>query len=270
MFKKVYIEITNNCNLSCPFCIKNTRKKEFISLDNFKIILNKINGFTKYIYLHIMGEPLLHPNVNELINIASSKYKVNITTNGYLINKIKDNKNIHQLNISLHSFNINNKLSLDEYLNNIFESVDNLIVNNTIINYRIWTNNINNEKIIKMLEKKYNIKINGNTKIKDNLFLAFDSEFIWPSLDNNYLKENGSCMGLRTHIGILVDGSVVPCCLDYDGKLSLGNIYESELETIINSKKAIEMKVNFQNNKKIEKLCQHCNFYDRIVKRSGD
>ena len=112
MYKKVYVEITNRCNLNCSFCNKNNRKKECISVDNFKIVLDKIKGYTKYIYLHVMGEPLLHPDVNKLIDIASNNYNVCITTNGYLIDKIKDNKNIYQLNISLHSYNPINKVIL--------------------------------------------------------------------------------------------------------------------------------------------------------------
>ena len=268
MFKKVYIEVTNNCNLSCPFCVKNTRKKEYISIDNFNNILNKLKGYTSYLYFHLMGEALLHPNINDLIHLGSTKYQINITTNGCLIQRIKDNENINQINISLHSYNDN--IDIDDYLNNIFESVDILLLNNTIISYRMWTNNKYKNEIIKRIEKRYNIIINGNTKIRNNLYFEFDEEFIWPNINNNYFNSEGSCQGLRTHIGILVDGSVVPCCLDYDGRLTLGNIYESKLDDILNTSKAKCMKENFLNNKKVELLCQHCNFYDRIVKRNGD
>ena len=268
MFKKVYIEITNNCNLSCPFCVKNNRSKEYISIDNFTILLNKLKNYTNYLYFHLMGEALIHPNINELIDLGSIDYNINITTNGCFIDRIKDNKNIHQINISLHSYN--NNISLDKYLNNIFDSVDNLLVNNTIISYRMWTNNKYKKDIINHLENRYNIKINGNTKIKNNLYIEFDDEFIWPDINNNYINKYGSCQGLRTHIGILVDGSVVPCCLDYDGKLTLGNIYKDDLSLILNSDRAKAIKEGFLNNKKIELLCQHCNFYDRIIKRNGD
>ena len=102
-YKKVYIEITNNCNLNCSFCIHNKRTPKFMSMDEFKIILSKLKGYTKYLYFHILGEPLLHPYINEFINEASKDFYVNITTNGYLIKNIKDNKNIRQINISLHS-----------------------------------------------------------------------------------------------------------------------------------------------------------------------
>ncbi|MBR1416187.1 MAG: SPASM domain-containing protein [Bacilli bacterium] len=267
MFKKIYVEITNNCNLSCSFCVKNNRIKEFITIDKFNIILKKLKGYTNYLYFHLMGEALLHPNINELIDMASKSYKVNITTNGYLINKIKDNKNINQLNISLHSFNTLYNKTLDEYLNNIFESIDMLLKNNTIISLRMWTNNSNEFDILNRLEKRYNIKINGNTKLDNNLYLEFDDEFIWPDINNSYYNEEGSCQGLRTHIGILVDGSVVPCCLDYNGLLSLGNIYKDDLKDILNSFKYQNMLNSFLINKKVEELCKHCNFYDRIINR---
>ena len=269
MFKKIYVEITNNCNLSCSFCNEVKRKREFISIDRFKILMNKLKGYTNYLYFHLMGEPLLHPNINELIDIASNYFNINITTNAYLLDRIKDNKNINQINISLHSYNEKYNKTLDKYLNNIFDSCESLLKNNTIINYRLWTNTKYKDEILNKLNNYYNVNINGNTKIRDNVFIEFDTEFIWPDLDNNYCNDNGSCMGLRTHIGILVDGTVVPCCLDTNGIINLGNIYKDDLNVILNQTRVKNMKNNFMNNKKVENLCKHCNFYDRIIKQFG-
>ena len=97
-----------------------------MTIQNFKIILSKIKNYTNYIYLHILGEPLLNPKLNEFILLASNEgFNINITTNGYLIDKIKDNKNIRQVNISLHSFDVKYNVELKKYLNNIFDSVKN-------------------------------------------------------------------------------------------------------------------------------------------------
>ena len=267
MFKKIYVEITNNCNLNCSFCSGNTRKKGYITVDRFKILLDNLKSYTKYLYFHLMGEPLIHPYINELIDIASNnKFNINITTNGYFIDRIKDNKNIRQINISLHSFDETKNKSLDEFLNNIFEAVD-ILSTNTYISYRMWTNNKYKDEIIKRIEEYYNVKIDGHTKIKENIFFDFDTEFIWPDINNGYYNEEGSCQGLSSHIGILVDGSVVPCCLDYDGNLTLGNIYEDSLDNILKSERAVNMLDNFKNNKKTEEMCKHCNFYDRIVNK---
>ena len=263
MFKKVYIEITNNCNLDCSFCIKNKREKLFIDINDFKTILNKLKGYTTYLYFHIMGEPLLHPHINELINIASAEFNINITTNGYFIDKIINNKNIRQINISLHSFDSKYLNGFDDYLKNIFNTVDKLIVNNTIINYRLWVDSVYKDRFINKLQDKYKVKINSNkVKLADNIYFEMEEEFRWPTLDNEYYSEVGSCRALRDHIGILVDGTLVPCCLDSEGIINLGNIYKNEINDIINSDLFKEMKKGFLNNKKVHDLCKKCNFYE--------
>lgn len=265
-FKKIYIEITNICNLNCDFCIKNKRKQQFISIDNFKELLSKIIDYTDYLYFHILGEPLMHPKINELINMASNKFKINITTNGYLINKIKNNKNIRQLNISLHSFNDKYNISLNKYLENIFDSVDELINNNTYISLRMWVINKYHNKMIDYINKRYNTNISyktDNITIKDKLYINNFHEFIWPDLNNNYYSEFGTCYALRDHIGILVDGTIIPCCLDTLGTIKLGNIYQDNIENIMNQARIKNMIYNFKNNKKCEELCKHCKFIDK-------
>ena len=264
MYKKVYIEITNTCNLSCDFCIKNKRNNKFMSINEFEIILKKLKGLTNYLYFHILGEPLLHSKINELIDLATSYgYKINITTNGYLIDKIIDNKNINMINISLHSYNEKYNIPLDSYLSNIFKVVDNLINNNTLVNLRLWVNNKYNNDIIKQINEYYytNIKLEKCT-IKKNLYLDFNKNFIWPDLNNNYYNELGKCYGLITHFGILVDGTIIPCCLDSEGIINLGNIFNDNINEVLNSNRCINMINNFKNNKKVEELCKHCKFLD--------
>lgn len=264
MYKKVYIEITNTCNLLCDFCIKNKRNNKFMSINEFEIILKKLKGLTNYLYFHVLGEPLLHPKINELIDLATSYgYKINITTNGYLIGKIIDNKNINMINISLHSYNEKYNIPLDSYLTNIFKVVDNLINNNTLVNLRLWVNNKYNNDIIKQINEYYhtNIKLEKCT-IKKNLYLDFNKNFIWPDLNNNYYNELGKCYGLITHFGILVDGTIIPCCLDSEGIINLGNIFNDNINEVLNSNRCINMINNFKNNKKVEELCKHCKFLD--------
>ena len=263
-FKKIYIETTNLCNLNCDFCIKNRRKKEIVTIQNFKIILSKIKNYTNYIYLHILGEPLLNPKLNEFILLASNEgFNINITTNGYLIDKIKDNKNIRQVNISLHSFDVKYNVELKKYLNNIFDSVEKLIKNDTYVSLRLWVKNKYSEDIINEVNNYYKVNITKNTKIKENLFFNFEKQFIWPDLNNSYYNESGKCYGLTDHIGILVDGTIVPCCLDTLGIINLGNIFKEEIDEILNKKTVIKMIEGFKNNKKEMELCKHCNFLER-------
>lgn len=266
MYKKIYLEITNNCNLNCDFCTKNKRKSKFMSKSEFTFILEKIKPYTKYLYFHVLGEPLLHPNINEFIDEASKYYGVNITTNGYLINRIKDNKNIRQLNISLHSYNEKYHISLDDYLENIFTIIETL-KEYTFVSLRIWNNSPLTECIVEKINERYKSNIDfknikNNTTIAKNIFISIHDHFTWPS-DSSIKNEFGTCYALKDHIGILVDGSVIPCCLDADGIINLGNIFVSSLENIINSERYQNLYNNFKNNKKCEELCQRCNFINK-------
>mgnify|MGYP003302632328 CR=1 FL=1 len=170
--KKIYLEITNICNLNCSFCIGNERTKKFMPFEEFKIILRKIKKHTNYLYFHILGEPLMHPNINEFINYAHDEgFNVNITTNGYLINNIKNNPNIRQLNISLHSFNGN--INVNKYLNNIFDTVDILTQNKTYISLRLWVQNKYHQEMINFIKEKFKIRQCKNFKYKDRACLNY-------------------------------------------------------------------------------------------------
>lgn len=264
-FKKVYIEICNGCNLNCDFCIKNSRQVKYIKRDEYEYIINKIAGYTKEIYLHVLGEPLMHKDINYFIDYAHNMgILVNITTNGYLINKIKDNKNIHRLNISMHSFNSRYGIEIDEYIDNVFYVVDNLR-DKTFVSLRLWVKTENTKKIMEYINKRYGTKIleidnNKKIKISNNLIIDSFHEFIWPDINNSYYNENGRCNGLIDHFGILSTGEIIPCCLDSKGIINLGNIYQDNLEDVFNSKLVKEMREGFLNNKKCQELCRHCSF----------
>lgn len=261
-FKKIYIEITNICNLKCPFCTKSSREKRSLSIDEFKIILSKIYPYTKYIYLHVLGEPFLHPDINDFINIASKDFYVNITTNGYLINNIKNNKNIRQINISLHSYNEIYNKSFDDYINDIFNFSDNN--KKTYLNFRLWSNTKYYDKFINSLENKYNVVIDkgkNNNTLDENVFLNFKNEFVWPQVSNNS-SITGPCHALSDHISILSDGTITACCLDVDGELSFGNIFTDSLDDIVKNDRFNKMKEELKNGIRKNNLCKKCNFLE--------
>lgn len=274
-FKKIYIEITNICNLSCSFCRKDHRVKETITLERFELVLKKIDDYTDYIYLHVKGEPLLHPQLQKILNLCEQYHKqINITTNGTLL-KEKEKELAHpvvrQINISLHSEN--NK---ENYLEEIFQVVNNL-TDKTII-FRFWTmkNNRLDKKsteIVDSIVKYYHLspeivekmKIEKHVRINNHIYVDKANEFIWPSLDNDYHEERGFCYALKDQLAVLVDGTVVPCCLDGEGIIKLGNIYEDSMEKILNSKRFQEMRNGFCNRKVTEELCKHCSFKNGLL-----
>ena len=70
----------------------------------------------------------------------------------------------------------------------------------------------------------------------------------------------GSCHSLRKQIGILSDGTVVPCCMDTSGFIGLGNLFTQELSEILANKRVVTMKKGFERGEFTEKLCQQCEF----------
>jgi len=278
MFKKIYIEITNICNLKCAFCPDTNRKKEFMNLEKFEEIIQKIHNYTNLVCLHVKGEPLLHSNLEGILEILE-KYnlKANITTNGTLIKEkldaIKKTKSVRQINFSIHSITQNEKLD-KKYLQQIFESVEQL--ENIIISYRLWNlqsvaeNGVNTE-IIKTIENYYNIQNlkqqlieNDFIQLKENIFINQDTEFTWPDINKEVIIEKGRCLALKEQIAILVDGTVVPCCLDNNGDIPLGNILEEKLEDILEKPKSLEIKKNFENSVITCELCKRCGFLKRL------
>ncbi len=271
-FQKIYIEITNKCNLNCSFCSVDSRLKKELTLQEFDIILDKIRQYTKTIYLHVKGEPLLHHNFEKILELTK-KYNLNvkITTNGTLLKQrlsiLQKFDNIKQINISLHSEN-----NYPHYFENVFY-VSNILAKKIPIIYRIWL--LNNLKldtlstiIVDKIKSYYHLDNNfdnlilnkKNIKIKNNIYLDKDNEFIWPTDLKDNDQSFGTCLGSRSHIAILVNGDVVPCCLDSQGLLKLGNIFENSLDNIINSPQFQEINNGFKNNKLVCNLCKNCNF----------
>ena len=276
-FKKIYIEITNKCNLNCTFCSPLKRELKEMSVEEFSLIISKIKSFTDYIYLHVKGEPLLHSHLDEILSICDKEnIKLNITTNGTLLKEkfnILNNHNcIRQINISLHSEN-----NYKNYFENVFD-ISKQLCGKMFISFRLWT--LDNLKldnkstiIVDKIINSYNlstdvvekIKKDKSVKIFNNTFVNKDNLFDWPDI-NKDLNINSMCYGLDTHIAILVNGDVVPCCLDANGDIVLGNIFKEELDNILSSELVKNIIEGFKNNKSICKLCKNCNFRYRFIK----
>ncbi len=268
-FKKIYIEITNICNLNCSFCSKTKRQRKEMTLEEFSIILQRINNYTDYIYLHVKGEPLIHKDLDKVLSLTK-KYnkKVCITTNGVFLkdklNILNNYDNIYQINISLHSEN--NK---ENYLEDILYSIDKLKY--PYISLRFWTldkglMDNKTKKYLDTIKDKYQIdEIKNNIKLKDKIYLSLDDKFEWPDITNNN-NTDGYCLGGKSHIAILSDGTVIICCLDGEGHSNLGNIYNTTLKEIIESNKYKNTINNFQNRKCYLDICKHCTYKDRFKK----
>ena len=274
-FGEIYVEISNICNLKCSFCPGTTRNPKRMNREEFRIVLTKIRPYTDFICFHLLGEPLCHPDFEEFLKIAEEmKLMVKIVTNGTLLSKNKDillnSKAHYRTFISLHSFEANdNKISFEKYLEDCFEYAK-AAEGKKIVILRLWNNggkdSLNNEILAKLenyFPKPWSEDGNRIT-IGNKIYIDYGDKFDWPTLESNDTNEKIFCYGLRTQIGVLADGTVVPCCLDNNGTINLGNIFETDLEKIINSERAQNIYNGFSNRNACEELCKRCSFVRRF------
>ncbi|MBV5278513.1 MAG: SPASM domain-containing protein [Campylobacteraceae bacterium] len=290
-FYRVYVELTNICGLKCSFCPPKTLPTQTMSLDFFEHVLGELQPYTKELAYHIVGDPLTLSNLEAYLELTCQKdFKVSLTTSGYFLGK-QDLKTllhpaIKQINISLNSYNKNSMpLSFEAYMLPILRlcQLKNELKKEIFINLRIWNMDEKqsekefNEHLFALLEKEFHIPLHVNDIYKNRpksirlapkILLHFDDYFEWPSLHVAHQSE-GTCQGLSSHFGILSSGKVVPCCLDKDGIIELGDLHVNSLQDILQSPKTQAMIRGFKDHQAIELLCQKCSYKDRFKKEKN-
>ncbi len=276
MYSRVYVEITNICNMNCSFCHGHSRSPKKMTATEFSRVLDALEGHTKHIYYHLMGEPLTHPDLPLFISMAKERgFKPMITTNGTLLKKHGDtllSSGLHKINISLHSFEGEEKTRHEKYLSDTAEFARSAAKNGIIVVLRLWNNGCDMGKNADVLEFLHNAipgdweKNNRGMKLGEKLFLEWGDRFEWPDTQAEDGGNTVSCYGMRDHFGILCDGTVVPCCLDSDGAIALGNVFDSDLTNILNSERARAIKHGFECRRATEELCRRCGYARRFRK----
>jgi organic radical activating enzyme len=252
-FSRVYIEISNICNLQCDFCPEVERRKKVMSYDLFTQVIDEVQPLTEEVTFHLMGEPLTHPQFEEFLDYCETKnVPVNLTTNGTLLghkdrqSRILKSKAIRQINFSLQSLTSNfAPAKAQEYLSGIFDFTDRALEErpDLYVNFRLWnlgsheeTRNKNQiflepiaERYGFTLKQDVDVAFRKSRNLRGRLHLHFDSRFDWPSLQAPVSSEKGYCYGLKSHFAIHADGTVVPCCLDKEARIALGKISQPAL-----------------------------------------
>lgn len=275
MYSRAYVEITNICNMSCSFCHGHSRPPRRMSEEEFSQVLDRLSGHTKYIYYHLMGEPLTHPELPRFIEMArEGGFLSVITTNGTLLSR-RGAELIsampHKISISLHSFEGDSAEAHERYLCEVSDFAERASRAGIIVVLRLWNSGCdggNNTRVMEYLRAHICGEWAENTKgirIHDKLHIEFGERFVWPDREAPVQGEQVFCYGLRDHFGILCDGRVVPCCLDSDGVIELGNIFESPLSDILCSERARHMVEGFERRTPTEELCRRCSYAQRFI-----
>lgn len=280
MIDRCYIEITNTCNLDCHFCPKHNRARRQLSAEEFDLLTDKVRGKVCFLYFHLMGEPLLHPLLPQFIMMAREKgFKTVLTSNGTLLHRAMNLLDTlpHKVQLSLHSHESNARGELSSYMEEVMQFATQAAAKGTCVVLRLWNQgglDKENEQVMdyiaQYVPRPWKERPDGY-RICDNLYLEFDRKFEWPSgessLENETTDASSSesadkrevfCKALLKQIGILSDGSLVPCCLDHNGDVVLGNLFHQSLEEILSSPRAQAMIEGFQHHTATEALCQNC------------
>ena len=278
MLKRVYIEITNVCNLSCAFCPGTRRKSTFMTAGDFARVLCRLRGTTEHIYLHVMGEPLLHPELETFLALAEEAgYSVYVTTNGTLLgekgNLLLAAPAVKKVSVSLHSMEGNGVEALTDYLETVWTFAQKAPAAGIICALRLWNlggAEERNGEILSFLEGKlgaHPLELpqprRGSWRLGENLYLEQAEKFDWPDLGAAE-RETRFCLALRDQAAVLADGTVVPCCLDHEGDIPLGNIFHTSMAEILASPRARALYEGFSQGKPAEELCRRCGFATRF------
>ena len=274
-FQKIYLEISNICNLKCSFCPGTKRSPHVMTEEEFSAMLPKLRPWSDYLYFHLMGEPLCHPHLEQFLHLAGEYgFKVILTTNGTLLHRHQEMllhaPSLHKVNISLHAFEANDlSMPFSEYLHQCF-SFGRALEGKKLVVYRLWNQGGADEKNAEILNT---MKTYFSTtwqeerrgfRIGERVYLEYGDKFDWPDLNAKDDGEHVFCYGLRDQIGILCDGTVVPCCLDHEGDIALGNLHQESLEDILEKPRSQEIHLGFQRKKAVEELCRKCGYARRF------
>ena len=274
MYSRVYVEITNICNMNCSFCHGHSRKAGRMTPEQFARVLEQLEGKTNYIYYHLMGEPLLHPQLPAFLQMAAQRgFRSVITTNGTLLGSrgsvLLENP-VHKVSVSLHSFEQDSMETFEAYLAQVADFADRAAAAGVIISLRLWNRGYDagrNDFAVDYLHSRFSDPWEANSRgfrLRDRLFLEWGDRFQWPDKNAPDMGGEVFCYGMKDQFGILCDGTVVPCCLDSDGVIALGNVFAQELGEILASPRVKAMTEGFSCRKATEDLCRRCGYARRF------
>lgn len=274
-FQKIYVEISNLCNLRCSFCPGTRRAPRVMTEEEFASLLPKLRGWTDYLYFHLMGEPLCHPKLERFLTLAGDAgFRVILTTNGTLLASrqamLLACPALHKVNISLHSFEANESdVPFEDYLQDCI-AFGQAAQGSVLVVYRLWNRggeDRRNDEILEALHAGFQgswLAGKRGTTLAPRVILEWGDRFDWPDLSAPEGVTSVFCQGLRDQLGILCDGTAVPCCLDHEGDLALGNLFHQSMEEILESPRAQAIYQGFSRREAAEPLCRRCGYARRF------
>ena len=266
MWSVVSIETLNICNLRCRHCpyTSMTRQKEIMPIDLFRKVINDSKEIgIKVANLNLYGEPLLDTLLFDRISYCKDKgMEVQFTSNGTLLDGNMAKRVVeHKVDRIYFSFDGSNKDSYENIrIGANFQEVRYNIMRLSILDKRP-------QIIIVTVLQDLNLK--ERKKIRKMWEGIADKVQCWPMDNRRNLWEGplgGSwpCHRVFKEVNILSNGSVALCCLDYEGKVILGDSKKTTLREIWNQKDFLSIrKFHLQGRRRRISLCRGCTLPQR-------
>ncbi|MGL2390909.1 radical SAM/SPASM domain-containing protein [Helicobacter pylori] len=277
LFKKIYVELSDICGLQCSFCPNPKNIRGVMPLKLFEKVCKEVAPLTPIITLHVLGDPCKLKNLNRYLSTAKRfSLKVDLVTSGVYLHDFETllQDAIYQISISLDAgLDHHNKLNQHRYIQKILEFCRYKFEKNSevFLNLRIQDGTLDkHQNLIKPFLESFEcvslegLKSQGRVRLFKKSFLNIQKTFKWPNLNApNPLNQKSKipyCYGLIKQVAILSNGVVVPCCMDTQAHINLGNLNHMPLKDILNSQKSIAIKTHFLNGEALELLCKNCSY----------
>ncbi|MCQ2837512.1 SPASM domain-containing protein [Helicobacter pylori] len=277
LFKKIYIELSDICGLQCSFCPNPKNIRGVMPLELFEKICKEAAPLTPIITLHVLGDPCKLKNLNRYLSTAKRfSLKVDLVTSGVYLHDFETllQDAIYQISISLDAgLDNHNKINQHRYIQKILEFCRYKCEKNSevFLNLRIQDSTLDkHQNLIKPFLESFecvsleSLRSQGRARLFKKSFLNIQKTFKWPNLNaQNPLNQESKipyCYGLIKQIAILSNGVVVPCCMDTQAHINLGDLNHMPLKDILNSQKAMAIKTHFLKGEALEPLCQNCSY----------
>ncbi|WP_145980449.1 radical SAM/SPASM domain-containing protein [Helicobacter mustelae] len=267
-FKKVYIEISDICGLNCSFCPQQKGVRGKMSLLLFEKILSQIQGKTKLVSLHVLGDPCKHTDLSSYLDLLT-KYalRADIVTSGYyLCQELLFEPCIHQVAFSLDAGLDPKNPHKKDYLAKILEfcALHQMRQSKIFLNLRLQ-DRLLNPAVLEQIVRFFGVQIKephvyGRYKLREYIFLVITKSFTWADMSLKKSCDSRRCHAIKEQIAILANGIVVPCCIDAAGVIALGDVNVQSLQEIYHSPRSVAIKEGFEKGIAIEELCKKCNF----------
>jgi len=278
------VEVNLTCNYKCVMCPRTVlnigdkeNKKLLMDVDLYKKILDESSDNNLYgIDVSFLGEPLLRKDLPELLKYAKNKgiLDIRMHTNGSLLNESVSKKLLDAGLIFI-------QIALDANSRETYEKIrvggDFDKVKQNILNFlRLKKERGLSYPIVKLSFVRMNVNENEIKEFiefwKDKVNYITIQEYINPyNLQKNNLKpeesnyrndlvdENFICTQLFQRLVIRWDGTVIPCCNDFNNKLKLGNVKENTLKEIWDSEKLKHVRTLHLNHEYYKiPVCKTC------------